>query len=200
MKGDMVLLGKYPQGAKGEILPLEWRVLDECDGMALLITDKVIDCMPYHEEAANITWENCTLRAWLHTEFLHEAFSEDERGRIAAVTNPNPSNVRYGTEGGNATSDRIFLLSIDEVKQYFSSDSAMCAVAVPAVKSGSYTVRIDKNSGGCSPWWLRSPGYRPPDALARNASYVCGVGGVKDYGFLVDYFKVGIRPACWVRV
>ena len=31
----------------------------------------------------------------------------------------NPNNPWYGTSGGNATTDKVFLLSLDEVVKYF---------------------------------------------------------------------------------
>ena len=41
--GCTITFGQYPQGKKGEIEPLKWRVLDVRGDKALLITDKIID-------------------------------------------------------------------------------------------------------------------------------------------------------------
>ena len=41
------------------------------------------------------------------------------RARIIEVATQNPDNPWYGTSGGNPTTDRIFLLSIEEVVKYF---------------------------------------------------------------------------------
>jgi hypothetical protein len=40
--GEEVRFGKYPQGAKGEVEPLYWRVLAVENGRVLLITKKLI--------------------------------------------------------------------------------------------------------------------------------------------------------------
>lgn len=53
--GETVTLGSYPQGMWKKKTPLEWRVLDMRDGMALLLTEKVIDGGPYHNRFENMT-------------------------------------------------------------------------------------------------------------------------------------------------
>ena len=62
--GDTIKLGTYEQdnnksNGKEEI---EWRVLDIDGNEALLISEYALDCKPYNEEYAEITWEDFTLR------------------------------------------------------------------------------------------------------------------------------------------
>lgn len=185
--GDIVPFGQYPQGANGEIMPLEWRVLDVQNDRALLLADKLIDCKRYHEEWVDVTWETCTLRQWLNSEFISKAFNSGEQSKIATVTNQNPNNPKYGTTGGNSTQDRVFALSIDEVKKYFSSDSAMIAYATLYTKTQG--VYVNKDTGG-SWWWLRSRG-----SYHDIAAGVYSDGGVDFYGDLVGSLDGAARPA-----
>ena len=94
--------------------PYEWRVLDVQDGKALIITENVIEERKYNEESKDVTWETCTLRKYLNGGFLRKLTGEQQR-RIAETRVINENNPQYGTKGGNDTSDRIFLLSLEEV-------------------------------------------------------------------------------------
>ena len=131
--------GNYPQGEDGEEQPIEWRVLAVENGKALVISEKLLDCVRYNEKFTNVTWETCTLRKWMNGEFINKAFSSSEQAKIATVTNQNPDNSIHNTKGGNATQDKIFALSIDEVNQYFSNDDdRMAAPTGYAKKQGAY--------------------------------------------------------------
>jgi hypothetical protein len=107
-----------PPGGKLRFGAYDWYVLDRQGDKVLIITEKVIEKRPYHHEECEITWETCDMRKYLNGEF-YESFSADDRALILEVTNENPANPWYGTGGGNPTVDKIFLLSIDEVVQYF---------------------------------------------------------------------------------
>ena len=116
--GKKYRYGQYPQGTKGEVQPLVWRVLAVENGRALLITDKLIDYVQYNESFTEVTWETCTLRKWMNNDFISKAFSSGQQAKIAMVTNQNPDNPKHGTKGGNATQDKIFALSIAEAEKY----------------------------------------------------------------------------------
>ena len=111
--------GEYPQGAEGEVEPIEWYVLEERDGMQLLLSKYILDVQVYNEELTSVTWETCTLRAWLNTDFLDTAFWPEEQERVAEVEIANPDNLDHKTPGGNKTRDRAFCLSLEEVMKYF---------------------------------------------------------------------------------
>ena len=196
--GGKVQFGQYPQGANGEMQPLVWRVLAVENGRALLITDKLIDCVKYNEKRLDVTWETCTLRKWMNSDFISKAFSSSQQAQITAVTNPNPNNPKYGTKGGNATQDRIFALSIDEVNKYFrDDDDRMAAPTGYAKKQGCYVSDgYSLPSGektGC--WWLRSPGD-----FSNYAANVYYDGFVYQNGNFVDNNYVAVRPAFWLNL
>ena len=188
--GGKVQFGQYPQGANGEVQPLMWRVLAVKNGRALLITDKLIDYVEYNEKFAHVTWETCTLRKWMNSDFISKAFSSSQQAQIATVSNQNPNNPKYGTKGGKATQDRIFALSIDEAKKYFSSDADRKAYTTDYAHEKGYD---EKDRSEC--WWLRSPGDNNYVAV-----YVRYDGGIYRDGSGVINFEVAVRPAFWLNL
>ncbi|MDR0848865.1 MAG: DUF6273 domain-containing protein [Propionibacteriaceae bacterium] len=145
---------------------------------ALFIARDIVAEEPYHKRLTSITWEDCSLRKWLNTEFL-DSLPEQVKSRVVEVTNQNPSNKEYKTAGGNATKDQVFLLSIDEVKKYFDDDD-------------SRTARFNGTTGW---WWLRSPG-----STRLSAAGVIAYGYVSTYGYLVFHTAGGVRPAVWLSL
>ena len=96
------------------------------EGHALLLSEEIIDMRPYHGAGGEITWEYSEIRAWLNGEFL-DRFSSEERMRIRqtnVINNPNPW---FGTSSGNNTTDRAFLLSVEEVVRYFGDSAGYLA-------------------------------------------------------------------------
>ena len=186
-KGDHFTLGNYPQGANGEVQPIEWRVLDVQNGRALVISEKLIDCVKYNEEYTSVTWETCTLRSWMNNDFLKQAFSS-EQAKIVTVTNQNLDNPAHGTEGGNATQDKIFVLSIDEANQYFISDSDRKAYTTNYARKQRY-------GKGADNWWLRSPG---DDGFSAAIVYLDG--SISQSGLFDVNNDVAVRPAFWLNL
>ena len=104
--GDHFTFGNYPQGADGEVQPIEWRVLAVEDGKALVISEKVLDYVQYNERDTDVTWETCTLRKWMNNDFISKAFSSSQQEKITTIIIQNPNHPEYGTEGGNATKEK----------------------------------------------------------------------------------------------
>lgn len=134
-----------PPGGKIRFGEYDWYVLEKKNGKILIITEKIIEKRPYHNQKCDITWETCDMRKYLNGKF-YNSFSEADRVRIAEVTNETPDNPWYGTNGGNSTVDKIFLLSINEVLKYFGD-------------SGRINTRdVHKNCDWCKdeywPWFL----------------------------------------------
>ena len=196
--GNRIPFGQYPQGANGEVQPIEWRVLTVENGRALVISEKLIDCVKYNETDTNVTWKTCTLRKWMNGEFLNKAFSSSEQSIIATVTNQNPDNPEFGTQGGSATQDRIFALSIEEANQYFRNDGdRMAAPTGYAKKQGAWASDISSLPSGEKTgwWWLRSPGSN-----SNLAAYVLSGGRISQYGDYVVNDSVAVRPAFWLNL
>jgi hypothetical protein len=181
----------------------KWRVLDVQRDKALLITDDIVEQREYHEQLVGITWENCDLRKYLNGEFL----SKFDSSKIALTTNQNPNNQWYGTSGGNATQDKVFLLSLEEVDYYFGNSGDYVNKRQKKYDKGHWIE--DSNGWGFSNnydssraakygdktfcWWLRSPNS-DSRAGARvdifGTVYVNGFGGCNS----------GVRPALWLSL
>ncbi|MDR0248961.1 MAG: DUF6273 domain-containing protein [Oscillospiraceae bacterium] len=177
---------------------IEWRVLDVSDGKALLLSEYILEYRAYNEENTAVTWETCTLRAYLNGEF-YDSFSEGDRARIAPTRNNNKDNQWHGTPGGNDTDDYIFLLSLEEVVRYFGDSEHLGNR--PNEDTGwiddqynEARIAYDLNSMARS-WYLRSPG--------NSSIFAAGVdrgGFVLVHGFLVYDDHDGVRPALWVTL
>ena len=182
--GDHITLGSY----RNE--PIEWRVLAVEDGKALVISEKLLDYVPYHTENEEVTWETSTLRQWLNNDFMDAAFSESEQTKICTNINRNPDNSDYGISGGEATTDRLFALNIDEAEKYFSSvDDRKAFTTDYAHKKNADD--SDRSAG----WWLRSPG-----GGSNYAASVRSDGDFALYGYSVDDGNVAIRPSFWLKL
>ena len=210
-QADNIYFGTYQQSSDGSggynTDPIKWRVLSNASGQLFLLSDQNLDVFQYHTEYESVTWETSTMRSWLNgysaehntggdsgtdytsDNFIGTAFSEKEQGAIADTTVVNDNNPTYGTEGGNTTTDKIFLLSIAEAQNssYFADDNSRIATNTAYAKEqGAHTY----SSTGAGDWWLRSPGYGDIDA-----ALVDGDGCLYRLGFSVGNIDVCVRPA-----
>lgn len=173
---------------------VEWLVLDKKDDKALLISKYCLDAKEYdkNEKNESVTWETSTLRKWLNSGFIDKAFTDDEKVLICDTHLQNPDNPEYGTDGGNDTTDKVFLLSIDETAKYLSDNIARKAEATDYAKDKGIFV---SEENGKSWWWMRSPGS---DDL--TASCMGNDGFVHGDGQMIEDGTCGIRPAMWVNI
>jgi hypothetical protein len=168
--GDIVEFGNYLSNT-------EWIVLDEKNGKKLLLSRYAFDSRQYNSTNESVTWESCTIRDWLNTKYVDIAFDKNEKTILANTEIVNNSSSEYEIENGNNTIDKIFLLSIDEVENYLSSEEDRKA--------------FDVDGKVCS-WWVRATGK-----ISNRASYITGGGGLSNGEVYVDT-KKGIRPALWI--
>lgn len=182
--GDVFTFGTYDQDGKSDngSEPIEWIVLDT-DGSSIYAVAKYgIECKKYNEKKEAVSWETCTLRQWLNDEFYTTAFSEAEISHISETY------ADYTTlDGSFHVYDKVSLMSMAEVKEYFSSQGARRAAPTPhAVKNGAY-----KNSSqNAAVWWLRDTGkeYTRP-------GYVDHEGKMYNYGIICTNYTDCVRPS-----
>ncbi|MCI6923688.1 MAG: DUF6273 domain-containing protein [Oscillospiraceae bacterium] len=186
--GDIVYLGTYEQdndttNGKENI---EWLVLAKEKNRVLVISDKALDYQKYNSSETSVTWETCTLRKWLNNDFINAAFTAEERAKILTVTVSADKNPEYDTDPGNATKDRVFLLSIVEAEKYFASYLKMrCIPTEYAISKG------ERN--GYAYWQLRSPGEN-----RLSAAWVCEFGVIGQGGSV--NWEYAVRPAMWITI
>lgn len=161
-----------------------WLVLDRQDDKTLVIARDILEQQPYHNILEDITWEQCSLRRYLNSTWFDTALGGAEKAMVAEATIKNPSNSKYGIRGGNETTDKVFLLSLQEAERYLA---------------GSAELLQAKNTGSREfQWWhLRSPG-EAADVAASVTS-----GGLIDYhGTATNVTDAtgGVRPAMWLKL
>lgn len=190
--GDYVFFGSYEQDSNTSngVEDIEWLVLEKAEGKILLLSKYALDCKQYNTSRERVTWKTCSLRKWLNDSFINTAFTADEQSMIFAVTVSAGRNPEYDTDPGNTTKDKVFLLSIAEVNQYFTSDSErLCMPTNYAVDRGVNLIHEN-----CS-YFLRSPG-----ADNSSAALIGYSGNVVHGGSFVDYREGAIRPAIWLNI
>ena len=182
-KGDSVYFGYYGNE------DIEWIILDQKDGKTLLLSKYIIDSKQYNEEDESITWEYSSVRKWLNNDFIKNAFDKNEQQKIQSTLISNNNNDEYGINGGNDTTDKVFLLSIDETYLYFPSEDERKTFGTMFAKdNGLY------ENKGYNEWWLRSPGHVENYATVVDSAY----GMVHEYGSNISEHGAGVRPAIWV--
>lgn len=189
-KGDVITFGTFEQddnegNGKEDI---EWLVLDvEEEGRLVLITKYAIERVSYNKKAVDITWEECFIRSWLNKGFLDDSFTKEQQWIIPTSYVKNDDNPLYGTDGGNDTYDKAFLLSIEEAQKYFENDRSRITSATELAKLHyAYTDPFNNTA-----WWLRSPSFK-----SNKAAVVADHGEI----YIGAYHKVtdmifATRPA-----
>ena len=203
----------YSQGPYYSIDPIKWRVLSNGGETALLLSDKNLDAVKYHEDYEAVTWATSTVRSWLNgygasanqnsasyesDNFIDTAFDETENEAIFTTTVVNDDNPSYGTEGGVNTSDKIFFLSIAEAMNTAygftsttSSTETRRAVNTDYVYGGGRTgYAFTYSTYHTGYWWLCSPGFS-----TDLAAYVDSDGFLFTLGSLVYDDRNAVRPA-----
>jgi hypothetical protein len=174
---------------------IDWLVLEEKDGKVLLLSEFVLfDDQPYNAEFTTTTWEHSSIRSYLNNEFFND-FNPRDRERIAktiVINDDRMASFFSGDEAypgvhswlvpaGNDTEDRVFLLSLDEVRKYFSTHSD---------REVKRSANDENNPGWSWAWWLRTPGY-------DNFNAVCIMLSASVNSEPVSKFW-GVRPAMWI--
>ena len=148
---------------------------------AFVVADQNLDSKAYNETKTDVTWENSTIRSWLNgygelvnkdkksfiiDNFLDNAFSGAEQNAIKTTYVVNEDNTDYGTDGGNNTWDKVYLLAVSEAantsygfdsKYNVSSRTREAKNTEYAKQCGAWTTTNSSflDNGN---WWLRTPG------------------------------------------
>ncbi|MCL2028167.1 MAG: DUF6273 domain-containing protein, partial [Bacteroidales bacterium] len=144
-----VEFGSFPQGKNGEVEKILWRVLENKNGQMLLVSEHVLACKRWNDTMIKgaISWEVSDLRKWLNEYFFNTAFNSQEKSQIIERLNTKNGifyhkdylnkvkneyakhNVlhddtfeKYHEQGGD-TRDKVFLLNVEEVLDFFKEKS-----------------------------------------------------------------------------
>lgn len=139
MSWDCVYFGTYPQSSDGKggfnVEPIKWRVLKVEGDKAYLMSDMLIDAMPFCETDGrlNCLYEESTIRCWLNgydggqnikgidyskNNFIDKAFTKTEQEAIFVTHVVNDESMewaQYYDDNHFDTDDKIFLITRKEV-------------------------------------------------------------------------------------
>ena len=193
--GNTVRFGTYEQGynTSGRKDPIEWTVLDVQDNRSLLISRYSLDCKPFHDTEAEVTWETSSLRSWLNNTFLIDAFSSEEQ-RLILKTHVDDSlelGLRHSV-AGNDTEDLIFLLSGAEAEKYFGTDQERCCKPTHFARLQGALITVNSDYEGNCTWWLRSQ-------VSKLSCYYVGYDGSMTLFNRNDAPHCAVRPAIWIN-
>ncbi len=173
--------------------PLEWIVLEVEEEKALILSKYGLDAVQFYDKVTApdnpVTWKKSSIRLWLNQGFYESAFSEAEKERVISsfLDNDFADSDEVQTE---ITEDRVFILSVDEVKEYMNQENRPCQATLYA-KSKKIWIGYD---GNCW-WWLRTPG--------EQHGYVTHMGTEGDlhvYGNRATAKDGTVRPALWIKL
>ena len=154
--------------------------------------------------------------------------SKIENSAICTTDVLNENNLKYGTDGGNDTKDKVFLLSIDEATNeaygfrcqwdghwgtlYYVYETKKSKTRVAKnttyVAGGGASGAESNNMSGAGRadcWWLRSCGYGNKRAafVGREGSVSAHGGEVNSafyHGRIVYYYPYAVRPALHMKL
>jgi hypothetical protein len=182
--------------------PVLWRILEENNGEALIVSQMIIDSQEYDYE--NGTYDNnyaqSTVRKWLNETFYNTAFSSVQKQLILTTEIENTASENGETEN---ISDKIFLLTIEDVKNKasgFTSSSARCKKTTEYARvQGAYAFKrtwgTEQSYNGNGNWWLRMSA----DSISDSAGYVEDFGYEGESGY-VYHSNRGIVPALRIKL
>ena len=218
--GDTIAFGRYEQDNDATNGPeaITWKVLACESDTALLISERVLDYLPYDTNGA-ARWDTSSLRAELNGTFYDSAFSDEEKAVMTTSSAEPYDNPVTGVQDDSAaTEDMVFIPSLKQANDYFQDALARVtwgtayAVAHAREQASALGETLAEDFGGSAKpgtdWLLRTPGQDGSTvAIARdtwyyttedfdrvtNGGYCFRDGGVTD-------FRTGVRPCIRVRI
>ena len=173
---------------------IEWYIIAEDADKVLLLSVNCIDSRGYDRQGNATGWENSDMRKWLNGEFARTAFTDEELSlikpcRCGSTVNTLRSERRCEGSDGE---DFVFLLSVEQLREYGLPISKRLSSATPYAKEQGLSYGLNDHAR----WWLRTPGYG--DFMEM---YVRDSDGVADsIGINADSSCYGVRPAMWVDI
>jgi len=172
-------------GKDSEDNPYKWLVLDVDteNKKALLIMDGYIDTLYMFADDEVHTWENSQVREYLNFQpNMDVMFTAEEQEFILETAVANPANPKTGVSSGNDTTDRLFLLSTEEMEKYFENPEDRVVYDAEGSPVGQYL----RTAGGEESYFAM--------IIQDNSGEIDYNGS---HGYSGAY---AIRPAMWVDV
>ena len=218
--GDTIAFGHYEQDNDATNGPeaITWKVLACESDTALLISERVLDYLPY-DTNGSARWDTSSLRAELNGTFYDSAFSDEEKAVMTTSSAEPYDNPVTGVQDDSAaTEDMVFIPSLKQANDYFQDALARVAwgtayaVAHAREQASALGETLAEDFGGSAKpgtdWLLRTPGQDGITvAIARDTWYyttedfdrVTNGGYCFRDGNVTD-FRTGVRPCIRVRI
>lgn len=232
---DLVYFGSYAQSdAKGVAKdPIKWRVLNVNGNDAFLMADSALDVQRFHKDANRknaegtldeviAPWDKSCIRSWLNgynggynecnidysnKNFFKTAFSTVSEQEAVMTTNlAATTNPTFTTSTAGATSDKVFLLTYEDVLN--SNYGFSSSYAESSTRKKTYTAYVIGTGGAADSssitkkevgkggyWWLRTPGrYTNMAMLVKDDGSIYNDNG-RFKGYDVTYDEGLVCPA-----
>ena len=154
--GDIVTFGHYYLTDDETPEEITWRVLERDEDSMLLMSELALENHNFSETEDRVTWETSEMRRWLNRDFKNQIFTAAEQACIMDSKVTADANPRPGSDQGNDTTDKLYLLSVSEVDHYFASDSERRIRPTQRVKKANKGNRIVDPYNNTVFWWLRT--------------------------------------------
>lgn len=188
--GDRITFGKFEQDNNEENgpEPITWRVLDKQDGKALIITEKVLEKMPFFA----IYWKHSSIGGYLNSSFLYDFTAEEKNMLVKTVITSDKHPDKPETDQGSETENKLFLLSVVEAEKYFADNEDRIGYATRFVIEYE---GLEAESDGRCDWWLRTA-Y----SNWSNGAIIANVDPSGRINMSTHNCRMGLRPACWIQL
>ena len=228
--GDTIAFGHYEQDNDATNGPeaITWKVLACESDTALLISERVLDYLPY-DTNGSARWDTSSLRAELNGTFYDSAFSDEEKAVMTTSSAEPYDNPVTGVQDDSAaTEDMVFIPSLKQANDYFQDALARVtwgtayAVAHAREQASALGETLAEDFGGSASrgtsWLLRTPSQND-DTVVFVHDEACDPENSNDYyhrgeedwgyacslsycfwGKNVSSFQVGVRPCIRVRI
>lgn len=228
--GDTIAFGHYEQDNDATNGPeaITWKVLACESDTALLISEQVLDYLPY-DTNGSARWDTSSLRAELNGTFYDSAFSDEEKAVMTTSSAEPYDNPVTGVQDDSAaTEDMVFIPSLKQANDYFQDAldrvtwGTAYAVAHAREQASALGETLAEDFGGSASrgtsWLLRTPSQND-DTVVFVHDEACDPENSNDYyhrgeedwgyacslsycfwGKNVSSFQVGVRPCIRVRI
>ena len=208
--GDVIYYGSYEQDNKETNGPeeIEWIVLEKEENKVFVTSKYALDNLYYYSffdtKNGEYGWADCYLREWLNDDFINRAFTKEQIDLISSCKIENKSykfeNFELSQKGTSYqdTTDKIFLLSREEVEKHFIPEELALK---PTSYARTYTdYRWPREYHNCY-WYLRdtNEGAKRTGLLAEYSygQVSNGYSYTSSFNNIPSYF---VRPAMWIDV
>ena len=186
---NKIFFGNYPQGKNGECAPIEWDILEEKNGKAMIISHYILDSLTFGQKN---NYKNSSIRRWLNNTFFDIAFTDKEKEIIESTTVNNSAGSTGHKKNKFAcehTNDKVFLLSYEEAVLFYKKKELRRAKGTTYAMKKNLYVESGTEYGN---WLLRSPG------CGKKTRVKCIFVNGEFHNHDVGYGKDGVRPVLWL--